>query len=91
MHVLRRFRTKILHTLLRAYAHVDGYQWQSNGNPTAISYQIISFAGAWTLGNVYARVTVIYGIPRGSTWWRALGTSRFLEIIDDWEIVWVHG
>ena len=27
----------------------------------AISYQIISFAGAWTLGNVYARVMVIYG------------------------------
>ena len=73
------FAMKILHTLLRGYAHtrvrmyihtrvcVDGQQWQSKSNPMAISYQIISFAEAWTLGNVYARVMVIYGkVLRGS-------------------------
>lgn len=51
------------------------------GNPTAISYQIISFAG---LGNVYARVTVIYGIPREP---QAHFGTRFLEIIDDGKII----
>lgn len=53
---------------IHTYTHcVDGHQWQSKSNPTAISYQIISFAGAWTLGNVYAHVMVIYGIPERST------------------------
>lgn len=49
------------HTHARTHLHGVATNINPRGNPTAISYQIISFAG---LGNVYARVTVIYGIPR---------------------------
>lgn len=63
---------KILHTLLRVYTHTHArHACTRRGEPISIRgaiqrplvIKLFRLPGLETLGNVYARVTVIYGNP----------------------------